>query len=656
ASLEAGYRWEDNTLENKSIPWSIAPATRAFVEPPAMNVTYSPALTLESLDLPSDYAWASPSTQITSCGALRFDAAYLDISGNYALASGGITVNVAQAIGTFPLLPPIDAPYVPGQTLQFVSLPLDYEWENSAAELGFGDGKVFSAIYTDPSGNYTSAKGNITVNVPKGTGSGTVTIADWVYGEDASTPSASSETNLGTPVFRYSGVSNGGNEYQESAVPPSLAGSYTVTATFLSNANYNELSVSENFTILRAEGNGTVSIEDWYFGEPPKSSFISSTNGIEGAEFLYWSEDGESYLPNPSVPSNIGLYVVEVTFPQKANYEAYQARAKFEIKARKQLTVTWEDKSVFVYNKMVQYPRATARDGDLEIPLTITNIHSEAGTYSGQSAPLAIITDEVLRSRYTLLNNTVDYEITKKTLKPYFNSAAEMSDFKFSADTVWVPRNVFADSAAMQAVLSSVIDYQGFATDTLKHESDNSSVLSAAPAVSLQYFPVPSSTYLARRVETNQRATATIITDDVSATNYALVRNSILIMETIDESETAVSVSCFRSDRCTMLNEEVCEKIGGDVVESCVMRKSCLMGNVCVNNMLIGTCFENGGTAIAESCEGMTPIINSQLSTLNSTTPLYYDLKGTPLGTAKPATPGIYIEKQGKHVRKIVVK
>jgi hypothetical protein len=34
----------------------------------------------------------------------------------------------------------------------------------------------------------------------------------------------------------------------------------------------------------------------------------------------------------------------------------------------------------------------------------------------------------------------------------------------------------------------------------------------------------------------------------------------------------------------------------------------------------------------------------------------YYNLRGQPLGTAKPTTPGIYIEKHGKNVRKVMVK
>ncbi|MCL2101182.1 MAG: hypothetical protein FWH22_05655, partial [Fibromonadales bacterium] len=35
---------------------------------------------------------------------------------------------------------------------------------------------------------------------------------------------------------------------------------------------------------------------------------------------------------------------------------------------------------------------------------------------------------------------------------------------------------------------------------------------------------------------------------------------------------------------------------------------------------------------------------------------IYYDLKGTPLGTQKPTASGIYIEKHGKNIKKVMVK
>ncbi|MDR2579711.1 MAG: InlB B-repeat-containing protein [Fibromonadaceae bacterium] len=60
----------------------------------------------------------------------------------------------------------------------------------------------------------------------------------------------------------------------------------------------------------------------------------------------------------------------------------------------------------------------------------------------------------------------------------------------------------------------------------------------------------------------------------------------------------------------------------------------------------------------SSSSEGSTPILQPPYGRDLSrpSLPLYYDLKGTPLGTTKPTAPGVYIEKHGKHVRKIAVR
>nr|AGS52800.1 pectate lyase/Amb allergen [uncultured bacterium contig00195] len=59
----------------------------------------------------------------------------------------------------------------------------------------------------------------------------------------------------------------------------------------------------------------------------------------------------------------------------------------------------------------------------------------------------------------------------------------------------------------------------------------------------------------------------------------------------------------------------------------------------------------------SSSSEESTPILAQppHVRALRAT-PLYYNLKGEPLGTAKPSNPGVYIEKNGKQVRKIVVR
>nr|AGS54340.1 endo-1,4-beta-xylanase A precursor [uncultured bacterium contig00190] len=61
----------------------------------------------------------------------------------------------------------------------------------------------------------------------------------------------------------------------------------------------------------------------------------------------------------------------------------------------------------------------------------------------------------------------------------------------------------------------------------------------------------------------------------------------------------------------------------------------------------------------SSSSEESTPILLPQthvVRALRATPPQYYNLKGEPLGTTKPSNPGVYIEKNGKQARKIVVK
>jgi uncharacterized repeat protein (TIGR02543 family) len=62
-------------------------------------------------------------------------------------------------------------------------------------------------------------------------------------------------------------------------------------------------------------------------------------------------------------------------------------------------------------------------------------------------------------------------------------------------------------------------------------------------------------------------------------------------------------------------------------------------------------------TPSSSSSEGSTHILPPYgRDSSRPSPPLYYTLKGTPLGTTKPTAPGVYLEKHGKHVRKIAVR
>ncbi|MCL2281925.1 MAG: hypothetical protein FWC26_01240, partial [Fibromonadales bacterium] len=213
----------------------------------------------------------------------------------------------------------------------------------------------------------------------------------------------------------------------------------------------------------------------------------------------------------------------------------------------------------------------------------------------------------------------------------------------------------------LHQVLAGLINYDGFATNS-KGESDDKTSLNGNPNVSLQYPLATSHSPLSKRVETTQKATATIITDNVSADNYALARTNIVIMETVEEEDFVKKIACFRGNYCTTLDEDVCSFINGEEVSNCTtLRKFCFINNgPCVANMLVSECAGIGGTVAKTDEQGtcqavpILPTIHSPLAT--SHLPKYYTLHGQPLGTQKPSTPGIYIEKAGYQARKIMVK
>ena len=62
-----------------------------------------------------------------------------------------------------------------------------------------------------------------------------------------------------------------------------------------------------------------------------------------------------------------------------------------------------------------------------------------------------------------------------------------------------------------------------------------------------------------------------------------------------------------------------------------------------------------GGTS-SSSEDSPTPIVNYPQIVVNSKPPTYYNIKGEPLGSIKPATPGVYLVKQGSSIQKIVVR
>lgn len=88
----------------------------------------------------------------------------------------------------------------------------------------------------------------VTITIPKGTGVGSVTMADWNYGETASEPMPVSDTNgIDHVTYLYKQKDSNDDSYTEDK--PVNAGTYTVKATFAATANYTEAVATADFII-----------------------------------------------------------------------------------------------------------------------------------------------------------------------------------------------------------------------------------------------------------------------------------------------------------------------------------------------------------------------------------------------------------------------
>ena len=503
----------------------------------------------------------------------------------------------------------------------------------------------------------------VTFKIVKGTGTGTVSIANWTYKETPKTPSASSATHLNnTAVFYYEGT-----DYSKSTTPPTEAGNYTVTATFPANDNYNEFTTSpSDFTINKANGSCSVTMQDFVASDTPTDPIPNTTtNTPMQMSYGYKSVNDNSY--SSTKPANPGEYEITATFAETANYKPCTATNTFKIYpdlkidvvwngcgenavftyngaeqspvpstgsyklvvvgkqinagshtavaelanpvmgvsllsascpytiAQKSLEVTWTTDSVFTYNKMIQAPMPSVPN----IKLLRNGAHAAAGIYKDENAASAEIEDQEQARNYNLTNRTKNYEILKKDLKPYFTAILPPEDFKPSTDTLWVPYEMFADSATLHTALNGLIDYAGFATDTVSKASDDTTALKGKPTIALQYAPL----MLQKRVETTQKATATIVTNTVTADNYeVLTRPAIVIMATVVEDENANKIFCRLGSNCAQFSAEVCSAISGEVVESCEIKVACVINSACVRDFPLETCSAMNGEVV-HSCE-----------------------------------------------------
>lgn len=172
----------------------------------------------------------------------------------------------------------------------------------------------------------------------------TVSIEGWTYGASGNAPQMSGlPSGVTEENVSYTYAGRGDTSYSDS-IPPVNAGEYTVTATINETANYNDGTVSAEFSIAKATlptSSITVTMANWVYGTPADPVLKDANGYTDGAKRTYlYTGTGDTKYSSSTRPSDVGTYTLTVTFGESTNYrEGSVTSAEFTI-SPKTLTFT----------------------------------------------------------------------------------------------------------------------------------------------------------------------------------------------------------------------------------------------------------------------------------------------------------------------------
>lgn len=153
---------------------------------------------------------------------------------------------------------------------------------------------------------------------------------------------ASGETVDGSQVTFTYRVGESGEYVSEPAVTD--GGTHTVYWK-ASAPNHNDVTGSFTVTVNPVNGDSSVSIADWVYGNTASTPVpVSSTNGIDNVTYQYKVKGADDSTYTATVPTQAGDYTVKATFPATTNYKMAEATADFTV-SKRPITVTANDAS-----------------------------------------------------------------------------------------------------------------------------------------------------------------------------------------------------------------------------------------------------------------------------------------------------------------------
>lgn len=153
-----------------------------------------------------------------------------------------------------------------------------------------------------------------------------VDIEGWTYGQHSNLPTASNKWEEAEIKYEYC-IDQYGN-YSPSI--PTDAGTYYVRGTIVASQNYTKAVAYKRFTILKATGTMSATIQDWTFGEPANAPSISSDTNSTSNPTITYSRLNESVFSS-AIPTFADDYEMKIVLPESKNYTSCEKIIRFTI-------------------------------------------------------------------------------------------------------------------------------------------------------------------------------------------------------------------------------------------------------------------------------------------------------------------------------------
>jgi len=168
-----------------------------------------------------------------------------------------------------------------------------------------------------------------TFSIKKAKGSVRLVLENIVYGEILS-PEIYSETNdVNTAVIEYKSVGEDDSAYSTTKV--SAVGEYMLRVTLSESESYEQVVETATFSIKKADGNGTINVEDVFYGAPVSPELASGTNDVYKALIEYKVAGAEDSTYSTVIPIAVGDYVARVTYIENDSYNQVVDTDEFTI-------------------------------------------------------------------------------------------------------------------------------------------------------------------------------------------------------------------------------------------------------------------------------------------------------------------------------------